>query len=199
MEMLRYSSQPVECLRGSNQRIIRGTAAVFYNPLDKGTEYNLYGNTFERLSRSAFDKVLKEQNTIWAVDNHDMGKRFARTPNSLKLWTDQHGLRYEANLNNSTKANDVWENSESNLYQGSSFRFDIDLNDPSQVQWTREGDKSILNILSVEKLVEVSPVYDPAYKATDCGAIQRSQENWIADIETQKRLKLLESMSINKK
>lgn len=188
MEITRSTNQQVSySLENGSKRIIRGVASVFYDGTP-GTEYQIGPNVFERIASTAFDKVLASNDRVWMADNHNLDKRVARTPTTLKVWKSTKGLEYEGQLNNSSAANDVWENVTSGNYTGSSFRAGIDLQDKTTHTWSRDGDKRILTHTSFTNLVEVSPVYDPAFPATTTEAIKRSLDQWEADEETQKRL-----------
>lgn len=119
-------------------------------------------NHYEALSRSAFDNVLDQD--VRALLNHDPSLLLARTTNnSLRLSTDDVGLRVEIDLPNTSYGQDVRELVSTGLITGMSFGFV-----PGMDTWTRAKDgRQLRTHTSVAKLLDVSPVTYPAYDGTD--------------------------------
>ena len=99
----RTANDAVELRSEGETAVAIGYAAVF-NSLSS----NLGGFT-ERIDKGAFTKTLKEADTraMWNHDpNHLLGRVSAGT---LRLAEDDHGLRYEIDLPNTTLGRDVAE------------------------------------------------------------------------------------------
>lgn len=182
--------------------ILRGVGAVFYNG-EQGSEYNLYGNVWERVSPSAFRSSLERQGEVLSTFNHDTGKPLGRTPNTLKLWIDERGLNYEIDLPNTTLGNDIKEMIRRKDIRGSSFIAGI-----KKAVWSEEGTKRIRTLTELD-LIEVGPVTLPCYGATsgklqlrgqELEQVQKEEMDWIAKLETERRIakakKLLDELTI---
>ncbi|HEX3152918.1 MAG TPA: HK97 family phage prohead protease [Gemmataceae bacterium] len=63
--------------RVSGRPVIIGYAAVFYDPNDKGTEYQLGTDIVERVAPGAFDRAIREDD-VRGLFNHDANKRLSR-------------------------------------------------------------------------------------------------------------------------
>src|SRR5437868_1609934 len=82
------------------QPVVFGHAAVFYDPTNEGTQYELYpgpDRTVERISPGAFDGALERKDDAAALINHDANLLIGRvSAGTLKLSVDKTGLYYEA-------------------------------------------------------------------------------------------------------
>lgn len=123
---------------------------------------NEYGRTFkETIKRGAFD--LENQNTGTDVKlfyNHDSSMPLARTEGgSLRLFNDENGIRFEADLPDTTLANDIKELMKRGILTGEmSFGFSA-----TSDSWDKNK-----SFRTVEKanLYEISVVVDAAYPQT---------------------------------
>jgi HK97 family phage prohead protease len=189
MDIVRQYSGQVEGLtlqRGDNaQRKIRGVASVYFDGT-AGTTYDLSENIVERIAPGAFDSLL--QDDVIACVDHDGKLIVGRNKANMKLWSSPRGLEYEIDLANTTAANDLWSNVTAGIIRGSSFKATLKMNDKNCVEWTRDGSKDVLTIKKFDRLKDVSCVSDPAYRGTDCSAIQRSLDQYKLDMETIKRV-----------
>lgn len=123
----------------------------------------------ETISRDAFKDRL-EDNVILTF-NHDPNLMLDRNiGGSLKLSTDERGLRYDAVLPNTTTGNDVAELMGRGLLYESSFAFTVE--DDS---WSQDGDITRRTINKIGRLVDVSIVGVGAYANTDV-ALRSKQE-----------------------
>jgi len=166
---------------------ITGTAAVIYRKGEAGTEYNLaaYGlDATERLMPGCFDEALAEADIYCAI-NHDPSLVFARTTaGTLTVWSDASGLHYRAAPVDNTAGRDALANAGGN-FAGSSFAFSVAKDGET---WRKEDGRQIREITKVERLVDVSPVTSPAYKATTVTArygaeMRASHAAWRAEEE----------------
>ena len=141
---------------------IVGHAAVF----DKLSE-NL-GGFQERIDKGAFDDVL--DNDVRAFFNHDPNHLLARsTSGTLRLSTDDKGLKYEFDVPDTTSGRDLLVSMKRGDITQSSFAFTVE--DDS---WNMENGMDVRTINKVKRLYDVSPVSIPAYPdANDLVVAQR--------------------------
>jgi HK97 family phage prohead protease len=149
-----------------------GYAAVF----DQTTDLGFFGK--ERLSRSAFDAVLKLKDTdVRSLWNHNPQYLLGRqSTGTLRLSVDSTGLEYEVDLPDTQYARDVRALAERGDLDGASFSFI-----PGEWEWDDRTETRTHT--SVATLVDVAPVTFPAYsgasteaRSLDSAAIlQRSQ------------------------
>lgn len=133
---------------------LHGHAAVF------GQTAELPGH-YEVLHRSAFDAVLADKATdVRALFNHDPAKLLGRQgAGTLRLDTDDVGLRFEIDLPDTSYANDLRSLVARGDLTGASFGFV-----PGADAWDRAPDgRQRRSHTSVSKLLDVSPVTFPAY------------------------------------
>lgn len=139
---------------GDGSNVATGYAAVF----NRSSE-DLGGFT-ESVAPGAFDKTLREADVV-ALWNHDeqdlLGRTSART---LRLATDDVGLRYEIDLPDTTAGRDLGVLLERGDVRGSSFAF------RTIADVWEEDEESIHRTLKEVQLYDVSPVTRPAYPDT---------------------------------
>ena len=115
----------------------------------------------ERIAKGAFDASIDNKtDDIKLYYNHDSSMPLARTRNgSLRLASDEKGLRFEADLPETTLGNDVRELLRTGTLSGEmSFGFYV-----RDEVWTK--DKKDRTITKGD-LVEISVVVDAAYPQT---------------------------------
>ena len=134
----------------------------------------------ETISRDAFNDRL-EDNVILTF-NHDPNLILDRNMGgTLKLSTDEKGLRYDATLPNTTTGNDVAELMSRGLLYESSFAFTVE--DDS---WSQDGDTTRRTINKIGRLVDVSIVGVGAYANTDVAL--RSLQEFEESLDTSKEV-----------
>jgi HK97 family phage prohead protease len=185
--------------RADGKKVITGYAAVFFDPANSGTQYELSRNTQERISSRAFDAALASDGDVIAAFNHNpervLGRRSSGT---LRLSKDAVGLRYEVDVNpEDPEAMSVVAKIKRGDLRGSSFAFRVA--DGGQ-RWANEGEQRVRMLENVH-LYDVGPVTNPAYGASTTGlrAVGETQEAeaaaaaWEAEKESVSiRLRLLE-------
>lgn len=136
----------------STGKSVRGYAAVF----DSVSED--LGGFVEYIEPRAFDKVM--DNDVRALFNHDYNYLLGRTSaGTLKIWTDERGLGYEATLPDTSYAKDLAVLMERGDVTQSSFAFMVD-----QDRWEVDDEGNYTRYIeSVSRLIDVSPVVLPAY------------------------------------
>lgn len=139
---------------GADRKIV-GYAAV-YNSLSHDL-----GGFRERILPGAFDKVVG--GNVMARYNHDLilGRTKAGT---LKLSTDERGLRYEITPTDSAAVDHVVKSIRRNDVEGSSFAFSVE---PAGENWMKEGDTIVRELRDMAGLFDVGPVDQPAYPGTE--------------------------------
>ena len=130
---------------------IRGYAAVY------NSDSEWMGGFYEQIATGAFDDVL--DNDTRAYFNHDENLLLGRVSSgTLRLGTDARGLYYEVDLPNTSYANDLVELMKRGDVNQSSFAFLIDSD-----RWEERDGKTYRIIEKVSRLLDVSPVSQPAY------------------------------------
>jgi HK97 family phage prohead protease len=137
-----------------------GYAALFNSP-----SKNL-GGFVEVIAPGAFDRALREKQTVRFTFNHSLDAVLARSDNgTLTLATDGKGLKFKAQLNqNIQQHRDLFEACKAGLYDECSFAFTAP---PDGQQWSPDGTQRTL--LDVD-LFDVSLVATPAYQGTSAAA-----------------------------
>lgn len=148
-------------------RHVEGYAALFNSssvPL-----LALDGTFTETIAPGAFDGV-PEVSDVKCPLNHDTGRGLlARARNgkgSLTLTVDERGLKYAFDAPNTALGDELLEGIRRGDISGSSFAFTV-----SKDTWEKTGDGTYTRTIEkVERLYDVSPVYDPAYPETTVDA-----------------------------
>lgn len=135
--------------------VVSGYAAVYESETRIGNAFN------EIIARGAFDKAL-ETADCRALFNHNADKVLARRhpdgSGTLKLSTDEIGLRYEFTAGGQSYAKDLVESLERGDVNSSSFAFTIAKDGQS---WNEA--RTTRTVTEVGFLLDISPVVYPAY------------------------------------
>jgi uncharacterized protein len=173
LERLYTRSAPVIETRADGKKVLSGYASVFYRAEDPGTEFKLWGDVYERIMPTAFDRALKDGDDVRAVFNHSVMVVLGRTKSATcRLTVDARGLRYEVDLPDTQAARDLAELIARGDIDGSSFAFLPD--DEGGVLWREEATRDVREVHSV-RLYDVGPVTFPAYESTSCQVRARSE------------------------
>ena len=130
---------------------IRGYAAVY------NSDSEWMGGFYEQIEAGAFDSVL--ENDVRAYFNHDENLLLGRVSSgTLRISTDKRGLFYEVDLPDTTYANDLVELMKRGDVNQSSFAFLIEKD-----RWEQRDGVTYRIIEKVSRLLDVSPVSQPAY------------------------------------
>ena len=150
--------------RADGQAVLAGYAAVFYDPADPGTQYELWTGFVERIAPGAFDRAIRERQDVRGLFNHDSDGLLGRLPaGTLRLAVNAVGLLYEIDLPDTQTGRDVATLVARGDVTGASFSFM-----PVVSQYLEEPDLTIRTLLDVD-LYDVGPVTYPAYEATTAG------------------------------
>jgi HK97 family phage prohead protease len=146
------------------ENTIRGYAAVY------NSDSEWMGGFYEQISTGAFDYVMDDD--VRAYFNHDENLLLGRVSSgTLRIGTDKKGLWYEVDLPNTTYARDLAELMKRGDVNQSSFAFLID-----QDRWEERDGKTYRIIEKVSRLLDVSPVAQPAYPEATSGLVARNDK-----------------------
>lgn len=143
-------------------------------------------------------EALKEVDlsNVFLLHNHDYSKPLASTKaGTLKLDVDDVGLHFEAELNGTSYANDVYENVSKKLLDSMSFGFVLGIDSFSE----KEDGEVVRSIDKIQKLNEISVVTVPAYESSNVVVDKRSYEAFMSNNQVNKTNKGLESTSKTQK
>ena len=162
-EIRTFEVKDLELRQDGETNVVVGYASVF------NTLSNDLGGFREIISPDAFEGRMGDD--VRLLVNHD-GLPLARTKNgTMKLSTDEVGLRYEAELANTTMGRDVSELLKNQTVNQSSFAFVVE-----DDKWELKDGENIRTILKVARLYDTSIVTFPAYE--EAGVALRSMEAW---------------------
>lgn len=154
---------------------IRGYAAVY------NSDSEWMGGFYEQIATGAFDDVM--DNDTRAYFNHDENLLLGRVSSgTLRLSSDERGLYYEVDLPNTSYAKDLVELMKRGDVNQSSFAFLIESD-----RWEERDGKTYRIIEKVSRLLDVSPVAQPAYPDATSELMMRKDtpESEGAEVEVQ--------------
>lgn len=141
----------VELRATTEGRTIEGLAAPFNSP---ATIRDAFGEFSETIAPAAFAKTIQDRaGKIKLLASHN--RQAFPLGNIPKLWEDEHGLRMEAVVANTTAGNDALTLVNERVVMGLSIGFNV-------VRQTWNDDYTARNIEEI-RLLEVSLVAEPAY------------------------------------
>lgn len=147
----------------SGGNVLTGYAAVYNSDSEP-----IYGAFIERLAPGCFDDALAGNPDVLCRMEHEGGLNvLGRTVSgTLRLSTDERGLRYEVDLPDTSAGRDTLELVKRGDIFGSSFAFGPV--GPEAEVWEKRGDGKLplRTIKKIADLVDVAPVSTPAYSAT---------------------------------
>lgn len=149
-------------IEGGNSRHVEGYALTF----DTQSEFIGF---YETITRSAVTQELVDSCDVFACFNHDMNKVLARSNKgngSLTLTVDDTGLKYEFEAPNTSLGDELIEYLMRGDINKSSFAFYIDPEDEEAEEWTSKDGVYFRTIKKIASIVDVSPVWTPAYEST---------------------------------
>lgn len=185
----------------AHERRVEGYAIVF------DVESNDMGFT-ETIARNALDGVI-EKSDVFALLNHDDSRgilaRCKYGNGTMTLTVDDIGLRYEFEAPNTQLGDETLEMIKRGDIDGSSFAFTIA---EGGEKWEKRDGRYYRTINQIDRLFDVSPVYQPAYSQTSCVAdtrgldeLKKAENEARAEMETyyaELRAKISDNDSDNK-
>ena len=182
-EVRTFDVQDLELRMDGDKPTVVGYGAVF------NSESNDLGGFREYIAPGAFEGRLEDD--VRFLVNHDANLILARTTNgTLRLSVDEKGLRYEADLPNTSTARDLMELLKNGTISQSSFAFTVE-----EDSWEVKDGMNIRTIDKVSQLYDVSSVTYPAYNDASSSVALRSMKEWQ---EKEQAKKLEESLEAEK-
>lgn len=130
----------------------------------------------ERIEKGAITEETIMNSDIFARFNHDENTVLARSrygEGSLALELNDEGLYYEFEVPHTAIGDELLEHIKRGEIQHSSFAFSLPADGTGQ-RFYRDGEQLRRNITKIERLYDISPVYEAAYPDSSC--IKRSKE-----------------------
>ena len=173
-EVRTFDVQDLELRMDGDKPTVVGYGAVF------NSESNDLGGFREYIAPGAFDGRLEDD--VRFLINHDANLVLARTTNgTLRLSVDEKGLRYEADMPNTSTARDLMELLKNGTISQSSFAFTVE-----EDSWEVKDGMNIRTIDKVSQLYDVSSVTYPAYNSASSSVALRSMKEWQEKEEAKK-------------
>ena len=183
-EVRTFDVQDLELRMDDEKPTVVGYGAVF------NSMSNDLGGFREFISPNAFEGRLEDD--VRFLVNHDANLVLARTTNgTLRLSVDEKGLRYEADMPNTSTARDLMELLKNGTISQSSFAFTVE-----EDSWEIKDGMNIRTIDKVSQLYDVSSVTYPAYNSASSSVALRSMKEWQEKEEAKKLQESLEAEKI---
>ena len=157
-----------------SDRLVSGYAVIF------DTWSNDLGFYEKILSGAISEETIKRSDVICKL-NHDDQKVLARSKygeGSLILEVDEKGLKYTFEAPKTQYGDELLEYLRRGDITGSSFAFTIE-EDEFSYQWPFDKDADPVlcrEVIKVDKLFDVSPVFSPAYEKTSVANKRKLEE-----------------------
>lgn len=145
-------------------RNVEGYAIVFDTP-SEGLDW------IETIHAGAVTEETIKGSDVLAKVNHSDDKILARSrfgKGSLLLQVDEKGLKYCFEAPETEVGNELLSHIKRGEIEASSFAFTVDKNDPKAERWYKQDGVLYRDIYKINRLYDISPVYQPAYEATTC-------------------------------
>lgn len=150
------------------EKVISGYAIKF------GTPSKDLGGFVEVITPEALKEV--DLSNVIMLHGHDYGKPLASVKaGTLKLEVDEIGLHFEATLQDTTYASDIYKNIEAGIVDSMSFGFEIGIDSFDK----KEDGIVTRSIEKMNALHEISIVTIPAYNQSNVQVNTRSYEAWV--------------------
>jgi hypothetical protein len=180
-EVRTFDVQDLELRMDGDKPTVVGYGAVF------NSMSNDLGGFREFIAPNAFEGRLEDD--VRFLVNHDANLVLARTTNgTLRLSVDEKGLRYEADMPNTSTARDLMELLKNGTISQSSFAFTVE-----EDSWEVKDGMNIRTIDKVSQLYDVSSVTYPAYNSASSSVALRSMKEWQEKEEAKKLEESLEA------
>ena len=149
----------VDDTTNSDSRTVEGYGSVFETPsADLGF--------IETISRSAITEDTIKNSDVFATLNHDDDKILARSrygEGSVELSVDEKGLRYRFEAPKTNLGDELLEHLNRREITSSSFAFTV-----ADDIWEKRDGQIYRTITKIDRIYDVSPVFEPAYPAAEC-------------------------------
>jgi uncharacterized protein len=171
---LRYTVSEVEHRADveSGKNYITGRAVVYDSP------YPMYKGFVEYIAKGAMDGA--DLSDVICSFNHEDELLLGRSVNgmgTLVLRTDEKGLLFEVEANETTASRDCLVNVQLKNIRGCSFEFSTGEETWDYDVMQADGSTATVRTINkINKLYAVNPVVYPAYRETEIESMKRSEE-----------------------
>lgn len=179
IEIRATNSTPVV---NQDSRTVEGYAVVF-NSLSEDLGF------YETINPAAITEDVLMRSDVFCLFNHDQDKVLARSKygtGSLQLQLDEQGLKYTFTAPNTDLGDELLEYLKRGDIDSSSFAFTVSTDEGSEVWTTGTDGRQYREILKIDELHDVSPVWNPAYSSTSVSQRTLDKLNQLREMQDEK-------------
>ena len=183
IEIRATNSTPVV---SQDSRTVEGYAVVFNS---QSEDLGFY----ETINPAAITEEVLKRSDVFCLFNHDQDKVLARSKygtGSLQLQLDEQGLKYTFQAPNTDIGNSLLEYLKRGDIDSSSFAFTVSTDEGSEVWTTGTDGRQYREILKIDELHDVSPVWNPAYTSTSVSQRTLDKLNQLREMQDEKEKEL---------
>lgn len=185
IEVRATNSTPVV---SQDSRTVEGYAVVFNS---QSEDLGFY----ETINPAAITEEVLMRSDVFCLFNHDQDKVLARSKygtGSLQLQLDEQGLKYTFTAPNTDLGDELLEYLRRGDIDSSSFAFTVSTDEGSEVWTTGTDGRQYREILKIDELHDVSPVWNPAYSSTSVSQRTLDKLNQLREMQDEKEKELQE-------
>lgn len=185
IEIRATNSTPVV---NQDSRTVEGYAVVFNS---QSEDLGFY----ETINPSAITEEVLKRSDVFCLFNHDQDKVLARSKygtGSLQLQLDEQGLKYTFTAPNTDLGDELLEYLRRGDIDSSSFAFTVSTDEGSEVWTTGTDGRQYREILKIDELHDVSPVWNPAYTSTSVSQRTLDKLNQLREMQDEKEKEVQE-------
>lgn len=171
-----------------DSRTVEGYAVVFNS---QSEDMGFY----ETINPSAITEDVLKRSDVFCLFNHDQDKVLARSKygtGSLQLQLDEQGLKYTFTAPNTDLGDELLEYLRRGDIDSSSFAFTVSTDEGSEVWTTGTDGRQYREILKIDELHDVSPVWNPAYSSTSVSQRTLDKLNQLREMQDEKEKEVQE-------
>nr|DAT28323.1 MAG TPA: prohead serine protease [Caudoviricetes sp.] len=185
IEIRATNSTPVV---SQDSRTVEGYAVVFNS---QSEDLGFY----ETINPAAITEEVLMRSDVFCLFNHDQDKVLARSKygtGSLQLQLDEQGLKYTFTAPNTDLGDELLEYLRRGDIDSSSFAFTVSTDEGSEVWTTGTDGRQYREILKIDELHDVSPVWNPAYSSTTVSQRTLDKLNQLREMQDEKEKEVQE-------
>lgn len=185
IEIRATNSTPVV---SQDSRTVEGYAVVFNS---QSEDLGFY----ETINPAAITEDVLKRSDVFCLFNHDQDKVLARSKygtGSLQLQLDEQGLKYTFTAPNTDLGDELLEYLRRGDIDSSSFAFTVSTDEGSEVWTTGTDGRQYREILKIDELHDVSPVWNPAYSSTSVSQRTLDKLNQLREMQDEKEKEVQE-------
>lgn len=171
-----------------DSRTVEGYAVVFNS---QSEDLGFY----ETINPAAITEEVLMRSDVFCLFNHDQDKVLARSKygtGSLQLQLDEQGLKYTFTAPNTDLGDELLEYLRRGDIDSSSFAFTVSTDEGSEVWTTGTDGRQYREILKIDELHDVSPVWNPAYTSTSVSQRALDKLNQLREMQDEKEKEVQE-------